>query len=174
MWEPERMGRRIRVWQNFFVRGVFISWGCSSKVPETEGFKWQKCIVSSSGHWKSEIKMPLWLVPPEGWRGNFASSPLASGGLLAIPGIPRLVGASSGALPSSSQDLLSVYMSLTSSKFSFFVKMQLHWMQTHPNRGSHLHLVFLINLFPNKVTAMDTTVSPKSLYVEILNSYIWR
>ena len=75
----------------FLCRGIFISWGCHGKAPQTGGFKQQKCVVLCSGYLKSEIKVSAGLVLSGCCEGDpVASFPLDSGDLLAVSGIPSL------------------------------------------------------------------------------------
>ena len=61
-------------------------------MPQTEWFKQQRVILSQSGGQKSKIKVSAGLVPSEGCEGeSVPGSPLASGSLLAVFGIPWLV-----------------------------------------------------------------------------------
>lgn len=103
----------LRGWEWFFIQGgqmvgqlrlsdgVLISYGCYTKVPQAAWCKGWRIIVS--GSFKSEIQVSVALVPSEAGReGLFHATLLASGGLLAIYGIPQLVEASPRYLPSSS------------------------------------------------------------------------
>ena len=73
------------------------------------------------GGQKSETKVSAGLVPSEAGRENlFHASLLASGGLLAILGVPWLVNAPPCSLPSCSHGVLLVCMSL--SKFTLFIR----------------------------------------------------
>ena len=77
------------------------------------------------------MKVSVGLVPSEDYVGELFKPLSASGGLLASFGVPWLVEASSGSLPSSSQGALP--MCLPVSKFPHFIGPQSHWIRAHPN-----------------------------------------
>lgn len=45
-----------------------VSCDCHNKVPQAERLKQQKCIVSHSGGWKSEMQVSIGHIPSEGTR----------------------------------------------------------------------------------------------------------
>ena len=49
------------------ARGVAVlrSLGCYEQMPQTEGLKRQTCVSHSSGDWRSELRVPVWLGSSE-------------------------------------------------------------------------------------------------------------